>query len=50
MAESGEQLYHLLNYILGYAEFNIDSNEDVKELLHESVLFIGYLCLSNERG
>ena len=43
-----EQLYHLLSFILSYAETNIDSSDDVKELLHETLIFIGYYCLLNE--
>lgn len=47
MAASEEQLYFLLNFLLSYAEANIDANDDVKELLHESLLFIGYYSLLN---
>ena len=43
-----EQLYHLLSFILSYTETNIDTSDDVKELLHETLIFIGYLCLLNE--
>ena len=48
LVDSNEQLYHLLNFILSYTETNIDTNDDVKELLHETLIFIGYLTLSNE--
>ena len=42
-------LYHLLNYLLVYTNENYDKNEDTKELLHESILFIGYLSMENEK-
>ena len=41
-------MYHLLNYLLVYAQENYDKCEDTKELLHETMLFIGYFCLDNE--
>ena len=50
MIELNEQLYHLLNFILSYTETNIDENDDVKELLHETLIFIGYFCLLNEQN
>jgi hypothetical protein len=43
-----DKLYHLLNYLLVYAQENYDKCEDTKELLHETLLFIGYFCLDNE--
>ena len=49
--ESADQIYHLLHFLLSYAEANIDKQdvcEDVKEMLHEVLLFIGYYCLMNE--
>lgn len=48
MAEQNEQLYHLLNFLLTYAERNIDQNDDVKDLLHETLILIGYFCLLKE--
>ena len=45
MADQNEQLYHLLNFLLTYAETNIDQNDDVKDLLHETLILIGYFCL-----
>ncbi len=48
MVDLNESLYHLLSFILQYAETNIDKNDDVKELLHETLIFIGYFCLLNE--
>ena len=48
MFDLNEQLYHLLSFILSYAEVYIDQNDDVKELLHETLIFIGYFCLLNE--
>ena len=44
-----DQLYHLHNYLLVYTNENHDKNEDTKELLHESILFIGYLSMENEK-
>ena len=46
-----DQVYHLIHYILTYADAFIDKTEcqdDVKELLHETLLLIGYYCLQNE--
>jgi hypothetical protein len=34
---------------LVYTNENHDKNEDTKELLHESILFIGYLSMENEK-
>ena len=48
MLDLNEQLYHLLSFILSYTETNIDESDDVKELLHETLIFIGYFCLLNE--
>ena len=48
MLALNEQLYHLLSFILWYTETNIDESDDVKELLHETLIFIGYFCLLNE--
>ena len=51
LIEQAEQLYHLLNFLLVYCETNLDDdNDDVKELLHETLLFIGYYCLLNEEN
>ena len=37
--------------MLVYCETNLDDeNDDVKELLHETLLFIGYYCLLNEEN
>lgn len=48
MHDLNEQLYHLLSFILTYTETHIDENDDAKELLHETLIFIGYFCLLNE--
>jgi hypothetical protein len=51
--ESGEQVYHLLHFLLSYADANLDKEEvceDVKEMLHEVLLFIGYYCLMCEEA
>jgi|TARA_B110000285_G_C15010481_1_gene556151 hypothetical protein len=45
-----DQLYHLISYLLVYTNQNYDKNEDSRELLHETLLFIGYFCLLNEEG
>ncbi len=43
-----DQLFHLFNYLLVYTHENYDKCEDTKELLHETLLFIGYYCMLNE--
>jgi hypothetical protein len=48
--EIQEQLYHLFNYILFYTTETANKQEDSKELLHETILFIGYFCLNNEKN
>lgn len=40
----------MLSFILSYTESNIDQNDDVKELLHETLIFIGYFCLLNVKN
>ena len=45
-----DQLFHLINYLLVYTHENYDKNEDNKELLHETLMFIGYFCLQNEKS
>ena len=40
-----EQICHLLNYLLQYSIENVDNSEEVRELLHESILFSGYITL-----
>ena len=45
-----EHLFHLLNYLLVYSHENFDRCEDYKELLHETLMFIGYYCLLNENN
>ena len=48
LKDLNETLYHLLSFILSYTENNIDESDDVKELLHETLIFIGYFCLLSE--
>lgn len=48
--EVQEQLYHLFNYILFYTVEVASSQEDSKELLHETILLIGYFCLNSEKN
>lgn len=43
-----DQLFHLINYLLVYTHENYDKNEDNKELLHETLMFIGYLTMLND--
>ena len=40
----------MFNYLLVYSSENSDQNEDCKELLHETLLMIGYFCLNNEKN
>ena len=51
LKDLSDQIYHLLHFLLSYAEANIDKDvagqDDVKELLHEVLLFIGYYTLDN---
>lgn len=49
--DSADQIYYLLHFLLSYSEANIEKEEvgkDVKEMLHEVLLFIGYYTLMNE--
>ena len=46
--ENSEQLYHVFHYILNYSAE--DQQEDSKELLHETLLCIGYFSLLNEKN
>mmetsp|Transcript_17141 Transcript_17141/g.17033 ORF Transcript_17141/g.17033 Transcript_17141/m.17033 type:complete len:350 (+) Transcript_17141:1997-3046(+) len=46
-----DQMYHLFNYILRYCTEHIDSGlEDVRELLHEVILLIGYFVTQNTKN
>lgn len=41
----------MLNFLLVYCDANLtEEADDVKELLHETLLFIGYYCLFNEEN
>lgn len=40
-----EQIFHLLSYLMQYSIEYLDSSEDIRELLHEVILFIGYIAL-----
>ena len=47
--ESSDSMYHLLHFLLSYSDANIDKEgSDVKEMLHETLLFIGYYSLLNK--
>lgn len=48
--EVQEQLYHLFNYLLFYTVETADKQDDSKELLHETILLIGYFCMNNEKN
>ena len=50
MLPLSDQIYHMLSFILSYTETNIDQSDDIKELLHETLIFIGYFCLLNENN
>ena len=46
-----DQMYHLFNYILRYCTEHLDSGpEDVRELLHEVILLIGYFATLNPKN
>lgn len=46
-----DQVYHLFDYILRYASEHLDSGpEDVRELLHELILLIGYFVSMNTKN
>ncbi len=40
----------MFNYILFYTVETSSNQEDSKELLHETILLIGYFCLNNEKN
>lgn len=42
-----EQVYHVFSYILSYCNDNYDSSEDVKDLLDELLLLMGYFAVLN---
>jgi hypothetical protein len=53
MKDGSDHIYHLLHFLLSYSEANIDkeaASEDVKEILNETLLFIGYYSLMNEES
>ena len=41
-----EQFYHICSFIISYSLDYLDSSEDIKELLHETLLLIDYFCLN----
>lgn len=47
--ETQESLYHLINYLLMYTVETAEQHEDSRELLHETLLMIGYYCIQNEK-
>jgi len=53
LKDGSDHIYHLLHFLLSYSEANIDKEEaceDVKEILNETLLFIGYYSLLNEES
>lgn len=51
LKESSDSMYHLLHFLLSYADANLDkgdSQDDVKEMLNETLMFIGYYTLLNK--
>ena len=45
-----EQFYHICYYIISYSLDNLDTSEDIKELLHETLLLMNYFCLNQPQG
>lgn len=43
-----EIIIHTFNYILSYSLDHLDNSDDTRELLHETILLIGYFCLLNK--
>lgn len=37
----------LLSHVVGYSNINYDSGADIKQLLNESIVLLGYLSLDN---
>ena len=44
-----EQIYHIFNYVINYSLEYLESSDDVKELLHETILMMNYISLLNEK-
>jgi len=40
-----DQVFHVFNYLLTYCNDHYDNSEDVKDLLNELILLIGYFCV-----
>lgn len=46
-----DQIYHLFDYIIRYCNEHLDNGpEDVRELLHEVILLIGYFVSTNTKN
>ena len=43
-----EQIQHVIIYIVNYSLEYLEQSDEVKELLHETLLLVSYLCLQNE--
>eukprot|EP00743_Colponemidia_sp_Colp-15_P003156 GILK01003409.1.p1 GENE.GILK01003409.1~~GILK01003409.1.p1 ORF type:complete len:917 (+),score=221.09 GILK01003409.1:142-2751(+) len=44
------EVFHLLNYLVNYCTVRIDNSEDIRELLNEMVVLIGYYVLKNNKN
>jgi hypothetical protein len=42
-----DQVFHVFNYLLTYCNENYDNSEDVKDLLNELILLLGYFSVLN---
>lgn len=42
-----EQIYHIFQFLLTYCTENYDLSEDIKDLLNELILLIGYYTVLN---
>ena len=42
-----DQFYHCIIFILDYSITNIDNNDEIHELLNETILLLGYFCYLN---
>lgn len=42
-----DSIYHIFNFLITYCHENYEHSEDVKDLLNEVILLIGYFTLLN---
>jgi hypothetical protein len=45
-----DQVYHLFNYVLSYGTEHYETSENIRHLLNEAILVIGYFTLFNEKN